>query len=280
MKDRLRAARDAAAELPEKAQRLLPGGSSDDDIKVEGADDVTVEDDDEELPDLEVSDEDHKELAHLDDEDDAAPLTMGQAQVSIFEQLHKIDPTPSVPLTEKHEVGLVSLLDRFGEMADTGVLEDSRTRRILDLVGDRLSISVSPDGITVRSLLRRKHTPWRRVQGVTIQGRHELVRSDGMAKLLEGVQSPFPVPGLGWLLRRVTKGIAVWLERRLMTQEGVAAAHESGGIVLLGVKRWGRDIELDGPLLLVAFMAPGLAEAVEQEARMRGIPVEVVEPEI
>jgi PH (Pleckstrin Homology) domain-containing protein len=277
MKDRLRAARDAAAELAEKAQRLLPGGSSDDD-------DVTVEDDDEDedLPDLEVSDEDHMELAHLDDEHDAAPLTMGEAQVSIFEQLHKIDPTPSVPLTEKHEVGLVSLLDRFAEMADTGagVLEDKRTRKIMDLVGDRLSISVSPDGITVRSLLRRKHTPWKRVQGVTIEGRYDLVRNDGMAKLLEGVQSPFPVPGLGWLLRRVTKGIAVWVERRLMTEEGVAAAHQSSGIVLLGVKRWGRDIELDGPLLLVAFMAPGLAVAVEQEARMRGIPVEVTKPEI
>jgi hypothetical protein len=35
----------------------------------------------------------------------------------------------------------------------------------------------------------------------------------------------------------------------------------------------GRDIR-------VSFLAPGLAEAVEQEARQRGIPVEVVEPEI
>jgi hypothetical protein len=270
MKDRLRAARDAAAELAEKAQHLLPGGSSDDD-----EDEV-----DEELPNLEVSDEDHKELAHLDDLDDAAPLTLGEGQQAFFEVLHKIDPTPPVPLTEKHEVGLVSLMDRFAEMGDTGVLDDKRTRKVLDLVGDRLSISVSPDGITVRSLLRRKHTPWKRVQGVTVEGRYDLVRSDGIAKLLEGVQSPFPVPGLGWLLRRVTKGIAVWLERRLMTEEGIAAAHDSGGIVLLGIQRWGRDIEFDGPLLLVAFMAPGLAEAVEQEATRRGIPVEVTKPEI
>jgi hypothetical protein len=57
------------------------------------------------------------------------------------------------------------------------------------------------------------------VQGVTVEGRYDLLRSDGMAKLLEG------------------------------------------------------------PLLMVSFMAPGLAEAVEQEARRRGIPVEVVEPE-
>jgi hypothetical protein len=65
MRDRLRAARDAAAELAEKTQRLLPGGSSDDD------------EDDEELPSPEVSDKDHEELAHLDDEDDAAPIPGG-----------------------------------------------------------------------------------------------------------------------------------------------------------------------------------------------------------
>ena len=65
-----------------------------------------------------------------------------------------------------------------------------------------------------------------------------------------------------------------------MHEEQVAAAREGGGVVLLGVKRWGPDIDFNGPLLMVAFMAPGLAEAVEQEARQRGIPVEVVEPEI
>jgi hypothetical protein len=53
-----------------------------------------------------------------------------------------------------------------------------------------------------------------------------------------------------------------------------------GGDSLLGIQRWGRDIEFDGPLLMVSFLAPGLAEAVEQEARRRRIPVEVVEPEI
>jgi PH (Pleckstrin Homology) domain-containing protein len=269
MRDRLRAARDAAAELAEKAQRLRPGGSSSD----EDEDEV-----DEELPSLAVSDTDHKELAHLDDEVDAAPITLGTAHTSVFDQLRKIDPTPPVPLTEKHEVGLVSLLN--SELADTGLTDDSRTRRVLELVGDRLSISVGPDGITVRSLLRRKHTPWKRVQGVSVEGRYDLVRSDGMAKLLEGVQSPFPVPGLGWLLRRLTRGIALWVERRLMTEEDVAAAQASGGTVLLGIQRWGRDIEFDGPLLMVSFLAPGLAEAVEQEARRRGIPVDVVEPEI
>lgn len=281
MKDRLKAARDAAAELAEKAQRLLPGGSSDDDIQVEVVDNLAVEndEDDEELPSLEVSEADHEDLDHLDDEDDAEPIGL-KDDLSFFELLHKIDPTPPVPLTEKHEVGLVALLDRFSELAEKNTLaEDPRGRRVLDLVGDRLSVAVGPDGITVRGLLLRKHTPWKRVQGVSIQGRYDLIRSDGIAKLLEGIQSPLPVPGLKWLLRRVTRGIAMWLEKHLMTVEKIGGAREMAGNVLIGVKRWGRDIELTGVLLQMAFMAPGLAEAVEQEARLRGIPVEVIETE-
>lgn len=278
MKDRLKAARDAAAELAEKAQRLLPGGSSDNDTTVEGVDNLAVEDDedDEELPSLEVSDADHEDLDHLDDEDVAEPIRL-KDDLSIFELLHKIDPTPAVPLTEKHEVGLVALLDRFSELTENTLADDPRGRRVLDLVGDRLSIAVGPDGITVRGLLLRKHTPWKRVQGVSIQGRYDLIRSDGIAKLLEGIQAPLPVPGLRWLLRRVTRGIAMWLEKHLMTVEKIGGARETAGNVLIGIKRWGRDIEFTGVLLQMAFMAPGLAEAVEQEARLRGVPVEVIE---
>lgn len=271
MKDRLRQARQAAVELAERAQRLRPGGSSDED---EPQDDDEV---DEELPALEVSDQAHEELAGLDEED-ATPIAIDHKE-SFFDLVRKIDPTPPVPLTEVHEVGLVPLLRRLGELADAGFAADRRVRRVLDLVGDRLSISVGPKGITVRSLLRRKHTPRKRVQRITVEGRYDLVRGDGLAKLMESIRSnvvPFPIPGLGWLLRRVTNGIANWLEHRMMTDEQIGAARESAGTALLGIKRWGRDIELEGPLLLVSFLSPGLAEAIEQEARARGIEVDVV----
>ena len=275
MKDRLRAARDAAAELAEKASRLRPGGTPDHPDTVDDDDEV-----DEDLPDVEVSERDHEELGQLDHDDAACtPIAVETDDHSFFELLHRIDPTPPVPLTEKHEVGLVALLRRLGELADTGLLEDRRTRRVLDLVGDRLSISAGPDGLTVRSLLRRRHTPWKRVQQISVQGRYDFVRSGGMTKLLEGIQSPFPIPGLGWLLRRVAKGIVQQLERRFMSEELVATAREGSGILLLGIKRRGRDIELEGPVLTVSLLAPGLAEAVEQEARNRGIPVEVVGPD-
>jgi hypothetical protein len=93
---------------------------------------------------------------------------------------------------------------------------------------------------------------------------------------MESIRSnivPFPIPGLGWLLRRVSNGIANWLEGH-MDEDEINAMREGGGSVLLGIQRRGRDIELEGPLLLVAMLAPGLSETLEQEARARGIPVE------
>jgi len=273
MKDRLRQARQAAADLAEKAKNLRPG-ASEDDVDVDVVDDDEV---DEELPDLDISDDTQAELGRLDDEDDAAPITIARDQ-SFFELLRRIDPTPPVPLAEVHEVGLVALLRRLGELADTGLLEDRRASKVLDLVGDRLSISVGPAGITVRSLLRRKHTPWKRVQALTVEGRYDLVRGNGLAKLMESVRAkvvPFPIPGLSWLLRRVTNGIANWLEQHVLTEDQIEAMRTGGGNVLLGIKRRGRDVELEGPLLLVAMLAPGLCEAVEAEARRREIRVDV-----
>jgi hypothetical protein len=115
------------------------------------------------------------------------------------------------------------------------------------------------------------------VQRLTVAGRYDLLRGDGLAKLVEDVKasiSPFPIPGLSWLLRRVMNGIANWLEQRFFTEEQVDALREGAGTAVLGVERRGRDIELSGALLLVSLLAPGLSEAVEQEARQRGIPVE------
>ena len=278
MKDRLRQARQAAAELAEKAQRLRPGGSSDD-VPVVDEDDDEVEVD-EELPAIDASDPEHQELARLDEEDDhdAEPVVL-KTDESLFDLLRKLDSTPSIPLTEIHEVGLAATLRRLDDLTNAGLQKDRRVRKVLDLIGDRISISVGPKGITVRSLIRRKHTPWKRVQSVTVESRYEMLRGDGVAKLMDSVRSaivPFPVPGLSWLLRRVCNSIAAFLEHRMATEEQVAALRESGGgRVMLGIKRWGRDIELDGPLLLVAMLSPGLADAIELEARARAINVEV-----
>jgi len=72
----------------------------------------------------------------------------------------------------------------------------------------------------------------------------------------------------------VVGGIANRLEHRLFTEDQVEALRTGAGRALLGIERRGRDIELSGALLLVSLLAPGLSEAVEQEAQARGIPVE------
>ena len=141
-----------------------------------------------------------------------------------------------------------------------------------------MSISAGPDGITVRSLVRRRHTPWSKVQRLTLSGRYDLLRGDGLTKLVDDIKSrmiPIPIPGLSWLLRRVVGGIANWLEQKFFTEDQIEALRGGAGNAVLGIQRRGFDIELSGPLLLVSILAPGLSEAVEHEAKARGIAIEV-----
>ncbi len=268
MRDRLRAARDAAAELAEKAQRLIPGGKSD-------VDDPSDDEDDEDLPEVDASSPVDKELARLDGED-AEPIAL-DADRSLFDDLREIDPTPPLPLTDVHEAGFASLIRRLDKVEGTGLTDQAVVRRILDLVGDRLSLSVGPDGITVRGLLRRRRTAWNHVEHLTFAGRYDMLRSGDLTKIMDDIKAKvgLPIPGLSWLIRKVVNGIANWLEKKIFTAEEVESLKGTGGNALLAIQRRGRDIELSGPLLLVSILAPGFSEAVEQEARTRGIDVEV-----
>ena len=269
MRDRLRAARDAAAELAERAQHLMPGGKSD-------VDDPSDDEDDDDIPRVDVSDAANEDLARLDDDEDIAGLEI-QCDRALWEVLREIDPTPPLPLTAVHEAGFVTLLRRFGEAAEEKLVQDSRVNRVLDLVGDRLSVSVGPDGITVRGLLRRRRTSWGHIQRLTFGRRYDLVQADGLNKLAQDIKDKLglPIPGLSWLIRKVVYGIANFVEQRMFTEEQVATLREQGGNALLAIQRRGRDIELSGPLLLVSILAPGFSAAAEQEARSRGIAVEI-----
>lgn len=271
MKDLFRAAKDAAGDLVGKAQRLIPGGKSD-------VDDPSDDEDDDDLPQVDVADSDHEDLARLD-EQDAEPMAI-DTNASLFDDLRAIDPTPPLPLTDAHEAGFTSLIRRLDKVEGTGLTDQAVVRRILDLVGDRLSLSVAPDGITVRGLLRRRRTAWNHVEHLTFGGRYDLVRSDGLTKIIDDVKARvgLPIPGLSWLIRKVVNGIANWLEKRIFTAEEIESLKETGGNALLAIQRRGRDIELSGPLLLVSIIAPGFSEAVEQEARARGIAVDVESP--
>jgi hypothetical protein len=190
-----------------------------------------------------------------------------------------IDPTPPLPLplTDVHEAGFASLIRRLDKVEGTGLTDQAVVRRILDLVGDRLTLWVGPDGITVRGLLRRRRTAWDHVEHLTFAGRYEMLRSGYLTKIIDDIKARvgLPIPGLSWLIRKVVNGIANWLEKRIFTAEEIESLKGTGGNVLLAIQRRGRDIELSGPLLLVSILAPGFCEAVEHEARARGIDVEL-----
>jgi hypothetical protein len=93
--------------------------------------------------------------------------------------------------------------------------------------------------------------------------------------MTSGPGSGLPIPGLSWLIRKVVNTLANWLEKRVFTPEEIERFEGTGGNALLAIQRRGRDIELSGALLLVSILAPGFSDAVEHEARARGIEVEV-----
>ena len=271
MKDLFRAARGAAGDLVGKAQRLIPGGKAD-------VDDPSDDEDDDDLPEVDVTDPADVDLARLDEED-ADPIAI-DADRSLLDDLREIDPTPPLPLTDTHEAGFALLIRRMDKVVGTGLTDQAVVRRILDLVGDRLTLWVGPDGITVRGLLRRRHTAWKHVEHLTFAGRYDMLRSGYLTKIIDDIKAKvgLPIPGLSWLIRKVVNTIAKWLEQRIFTPEEVESLKERGGNALLAIQRRGRDIELSGPLLLVSILAPGFSEAVEHEARARGIDVEVGDP--
>lgn len=271
MKDLFRAARDAAGDLVGKAQRLIPGGKAD-------VDDPSDDEDDEDLPEVNAADPAHEDLARLD-EGDAEPMVI-DARLALFDILREIDPTPPLPLTDVHESGFVAVLRRLDKEAGDGMTDQGAVRRILDLVGDRLSLSVGPDGITVRGLLRRRRTAWKHVEHLTFGGRYELLRSDYLTKVADDIKAKvgLPIPGLSWLIRKVVNGITNWLEARFFTEEEIESLRVGAGNVLMAIQRRGRDIELSSSLLLVSILAPGFSDAVEYEARARGIEIEVETP--
>jgi hypothetical protein len=268
MKDLFRAARDAAGDLVGKAQRLIPGSKSD-------VDDPSDDEDDDDLPVVDVFDPAHEDLARLDEED-AEPMKL-DANASLFDDLRAVDPTPPLPLTDVHDAGFAALIRGLDKVEGTGLTDQTVVRRILGLVGDRLTLSIGPDGVTVRGLLRRRRTAWNHMEHVTFAGRYDMLRSGYLTKIMDDIKARvgLPIPGLSWLIRKVVNGIANWLEKRIFTEEEIESLKGTGGNVLLAIQRRGRDIELSGPLLLVSILAPGFSEAVEHEARARGIDVEI-----
>ena len=232
--------------------------------------DVDDDPDSEPLPPLTVED---AELSQLDEED-APPVEIDKDK-GVVDLFGDIDPPPPLPLTGPHEIGLVLIVQRLARVSED-LLADARVRRVLGLLGDRLTLSVSPEGITVRGLLRTRHTPWDKVKQLSFTSRYDQFKGHLVTQIAEDISGrilPIPVPGLSWLLRRIIGGIGDLWESRAYTAEELELMRTGLGYTLTDIERRGLDIELAGALRLVAFFSFGLSMAILSEADDRGVKV-------
>ena len=152
-----------------------------------------------------------------------------------------------------------------------GILADPRVARVIDLLGSRITITVSPEGIETTGLLMSRTTPWDRVQEVVLESRYDVFKDrvvTGSVALLLG-RGLLPIPGLSWLLR----GLLGLLDD-LIPNSLEAGVRDDTGQALAGVRRsMARDVDLAGPLALVAFLSDGLTEAIVSEAARHEVDV-------
>ena len=82
-----------------------------------------------------------------------------------------------------------------------------------------------------------------------------------------------PIPGLRWLVGKVTGAMVEWLEALASRHVDVDGLREDSGLVVTDLEKRGLDIELDGLLGIVSVLAAGTCDAIIGEARLRGIEV-------
>ena len=148
------------------------------------------------LPPIVADDAADEALRRLDDEE--APPVEIRNDIQLVELFAAIDPVPTLPLTAPYEIGLGVVVRRLARVSDQDLGSDANVRRVLRLLGDRLSVTVGPDGISVRGLVRTRHTPWGKLQRLTFTSRYDQVKGQLVAQVADDVAGrllPVPVPG-------------------------------------------------------------------------------------
>lgn len=192
----------------------------------------------------------------------SATAIPGSARVA--DAWHDLHPAPPLPLTEEFRAGLSALLrgleDRAGRLVPDGAVD-----RVTGVVKDRYSVTVSPDGLVARGLLRRRRIRWSQVESVEVAP-IEAMATERLVGRLVGRSVTTPV--LGWLWGRLVDPIA-----EALADQSTRLVGDTPQVLTAVRARRGSDIELDGPLALTALLSHGLTTAVVGEARRRGIPV-------
>lgn len=197
----------------------------------------------------------------------------------LWELFAKVDPGPALPVAASHTVGLGPLLQRFLDVTDPPALPERAVRRVLDLVTDRYTLSIAPDGLTLRGFRQRRATAWDEVTGITVTNRYEALKSGAIMRIINN-SVQIPIPGLRWLLRTIFGALTRRLERLLLGEDEVRAWRATAGPVVTDIVRRGVDFDLNGPLLIVALLAKGTTAAVVAEAEARSIPIIDIDPPV
>lgn len=141
-----------------------------------------------------------------------------------------------------------------------------RFERLLAQVDRRAGVRVDDSGITVRGLVRVRHTSWDRVERIELDNRLDVLLT-AATRFLPARR----VPVLGGLLTDGVRAAAAAATRRL-----VPTTRQRLGWVVATVHRQGtlhRDIDVDGGAWLTAVLNPSLSEAIQAHAAMRHIPI-------
>lgn len=161
----------------------------------------------------------------------------------------------AIPATDR---GLTDRLD---------VVLGDRLAGVRDLVDARAGVRVDDSGITVRGLLRAKHTSWDRVERIEFDNRLDVVLAAGTRFL--------PIrrlPVVGGMLTDLVTDAASAVTRRVAPRQ-----RDRAGWVVATIHRDGllhRDIEVDGGAWLTAVLHGSVAEAIRSHAEMRHIPID------
>ncbi len=167
-------------------------------------------------------------------------------------------------------VGLGPLAD-WARTAGGGVLDGPVTRRLVDIVGDRYSVTVSSTQVVSRGLLRRSRVRWADAEAVVVEPLAAVAARRLVGRTSRSIVGrAVPVPGLRWAAQRVVDrvadvgaGLAAGLPLGLPTALVEVRDHRGGGVIL------------EGPMALTAMLCQRLTDMAVAEAHLHDVQVVV-----